>query len=186
MAHKCTSAMEDDGFIYKDMIAWEKKQAPHRAQRVSAVFERRNDVENSGKWDGWRLGNLRPLFEPILWFMKPYKVGGTITDNLLSYDLGAFNNEIWKKHNPSSSNIISVNTYNSDSGLHPTQKPVLLMQYLIELTTIENQTVLDPFMGSGTTGIACKNLNRNFIGIEINKEYFETASKRIYDDTLLL
>jgi len=67
--------------------------------------------------------------------------------------------------------------------LHPTQKPVKLMEYLIKTYTNENETVLDFCFGSGTTGVACKNLNRNFIGIEKDKKYFEIAKKRI-DKTL--
>jgi len=63
--------------------------------------------------------------------------------------------------------------------LHPTQKPVGLMEYLIKTYTNEGDTVLDNCMGSGTTGLACKNLNRDFIGIELDKEYFEIARKRI-------
>ena len=63
--------------------------------------------------------------------------------------------------------------------IHPTQKPVALMEYLIKTYTNENQTVLDFTMGSGTTGIACINTNRKFIGIENNKEYFEAAKKRL-------
>ena len=63
--------------------------------------------------------------------------------------------------------------------LHPTQKPVALMEYLIKTYTNEGETVLDFTMGSGTTGVACKNLNRNFIGIELDPEYFEIAKKRI-------
>lgn len=69
-------------------------------------------------------------------------------------------------------------------GLHPTQKPVALMEYLIKTYTNEGDTVLDFTMGSGTTGVACKNLNRNFIGIELDKEYFEIATKRIADTQL--
>lgn len=65
------------------------------------------------------------------------------------------------------------------SKLHPTQKPVALMEYLIKTYTDEGDTVLDFCMGSGTTGIACKNLNRKFIGIEKDKKYFDIASKRI-------
>lgn len=64
-------------------------------------------------------------------------------------------------------------------GYHPTQKPLYLMEQLIKIHSNEGDTVLDCFMGSGTTGVACKNLNRNFIGIELDKEYFETAKKRI-------
>lgn len=63
--------------------------------------------------------------------------------------------------------------------VHPTQKPVELLEYLIQTYTKENDIVLDNCMGSGSTGVACKNLNRNFIGIEINKEYFDIAENRI-------
>ena len=64
-------------------------------------------------------------------------------------------------------------------GFHPTQKPVALMEYLIKTYTNEGETVLDFTMGSGTTGVACKNLNRNFIGIELNENYFNIAKDRI-------
>jgi len=63
--------------------------------------------------------------------------------------------------------------------VHPTQKPVALMEYMIKTYTNEGDTVLDFTMGSGTTGVACKNLNRNFIGIELDEEYFRIASKRL-------
>lgn len=64
-------------------------------------------------------------------------------------------------------------------ALHPTQKPVALMEYLIKTYTNEGETVLDFTMGSGTTGVACKNLNRNFIGIELDQGYFDIAKNRI-------
>jgi len=72
-------------------------------------------------------------------------------------------------------------TYNvrEGRGLHPTQKPVALFEYLIKTYTNEGDTVLDNVMGSGTTGVACKNLNRNFIGIELDSEYFKIAEHRI-------
>jgi len=63
--------------------------------------------------------------------------------------------------------------------MHPTQKPVPLMEYLIKTYTNENDTVLDFTMGSGTTGVACKNLNRKFIGIEMDENYFKIATDRI-------
>jgi len=63
--------------------------------------------------------------------------------------------------------------------LHPTQKPVALLEYLIKTYTLENETVLDNCMGSGSTGIACINTKRNFIGIEKDDKYFEIAKKRI-------
>lgn len=65
--------------------------------------------------------------------------------------------------------------------LHPTQKPVALLEYLIKTYTLEGETVLDFTMGSGSTGVACKNLKRNFIGIEKDKEYFRIAKQRIKD-----
>jgi len=73
----------------------------------------------------------------------------------------------------------SVQKFNTEVGKHPTQKPVALIQYLIKTYTNENETVLDFTMGSGTTGVACKNLNRKFIGIEKDNNYFEIAKKRI-------
>jgi DNA modification methylase len=63
--------------------------------------------------------------------------------------------------------------------LHPTQKPVELMKYLIKTYTNEYETVLDFTMGSGSTGVACRNINRSFIGIEMDEKYFEIAKKRI-------
>ena len=69
--------------------------------------------------------------------------------------------------------------HNSSGKVHPTQKPVALMEYLIKTYTNENELVLDFTMGSGTTGVACKNLNRNFIGIELDSNYFDIAKERI-------
>ena len=66
-----------------------------------------------------------------------------------------------------------------DKGLHPTQKSVKLMEELVKIHTNENQLILDCFMGSGTTGVACKNLNRKFIGIELDETYFNIAKERI-------
>lgn len=71
-------------------------------------------------------------------------------------------------------------------GQHPTQKPVALMEYLIKTYTNEGETVLDFTMGSGTTGVACKNLNRSFIGIEKDDKYFQLASDRIHSHNKLI
>lgn len=67
-------------------------------------------------------------------------------------------------------------------GLHPTQKPIELMEYLIKSHTKEGDAVLDFTMGSGTTGVACARLNRKFIGIELDDEYFKVAKQRIYTE----
>ena len=73
----------------------------------------------------------------------------------------------------------SIQRFKKDRGLHPTQKPVALMEYLIKTYTNENETVLDFTMGSGTTGVAASNLNRDFIGIEMDETYFNIAKDRI-------
>lgn len=70
-------------------------------------------------------------------------------------------------------------------GFHPTQKPLKMFEYLVRTYTDENDTVLDPFLGSGTTALACKNLNRNYIGIEINPDYVKIAQDRLKQRTLL-
>lgn len=178
-AHRCISALEDAGFSFKDMFAWMRQRAPHRAQRISVVYDRRGDTESSQIWEGWRVGNLRPTFEPVLWFTKPYKIGTTIADNVLSHGVGAFNESAFMKYEKSPDNILTSGFMPGESGCHPTQKPIRLMQSLIELATQEEQIVLDPFCGSGSTLVAAKLLNRKFIGYELNKEYYSVAEERL-------
>lgn len=179
MASRCVCAFEDAGFTFKDMIAWNKEKAAHRAQRVSVVYDYRGDEENAAAWEGWKLGNLRPVFEPILWFQKPYKIGGTLADNILENGVGAYNERIFEKYGQQPNNIVSIPNEKDDHGLHPTQKPVRLMKLLIELVTKDGQIVLDPFCGSGTTLVASLSLNRKFIGIEREQEYVDIAKKRL-------
>jgi len=100
-------------------------------------------------------------------FSKPDIIGGKVFIEAISTNSNT-------KH-PSS--VLKFNRQNQ--GLHPTQKPVSLMEYLIKTYTNENETVLDFTMGSGTTGVAAKNLNRNFIGIEQDENYFNIAKTRI-------
>lgn len=73
----------------------------------------------------------------------------------------------------------TILTFSKDKGLHPTQKPLDLLEYLIKTYTNEGETVLDNTMGSGTTGVACVNTNRGFIGMELDDKYFEIAKERI-------
>lgn len=76
-------------------------------------------------------------------------------------------------------NVIKFSSDKQRIKLHPTQKPVALLEYLIKTYTNENEIVLDNCMGSGSTGIACINTNRSFVGIELDKKYFEIAKLRI-------
>jgi len=191
-AHRCIVALEDAGFTFKDMLAWEKPIAPHRAQRVSEIYKRRGNDENSKKWFGWRVANLRPLFEPILWFQKPYRTGGTLADNILEHDVGAWNEMALSIYNARSllpgeapfSNILRISFEKNDHGLHETQKPLRLMECLVSLVTVEGSIILDPFAGSGTTCVAAKKLGRHYIGIEINEKYAEIAKGRLSESPL--
>lgn len=165
LGHRCVTAMEDAGFSYKDTLAWLRERAPHRAQRVSVVFERRGDLDKAKKWAGWRVGNLRPTFEPILWLVKPYKIGGTIADNILTEAIGALNEDAFVKYAGSPDNVIRCGFAPGETGFHRTQKPVRLMQALIELTTKHGQLVLDPFCGSGSTLLAARKYRQMLLGI---------------------
>lgn len=82
--------------------------------------------------------------------------------------------------------VLRINRDNPRERLHPTQKPVELVSYLVETYTNVGDTILDNCMGSGTTGVACKFLNRNFTGIELDKHYFDIAQKRIDGEEIIL
>lgn len=194
-SHRCIVAMENSGFNLRDLISWNKTKAPQRAQKLSGIFEKRKENELANIWGGWKLGNLQPLFEPIIWGFKPYKK--TITDNIIENQLGAFYPYAFEKHFNTPSNIISCGigeedkqeiqkiknmwgeSFLKETKLHPTQKPLKLMEALIELTTIEGQVVLDPFAGSGTTLVASKKLKRSTIGIEMQSNFFDIINKRL-------
>jgi len=176
-APRCVTALEDAGFNFRDMLAWLRPQAVHRAQRLSIVFERRGDVERAKQWEGWRLGNLRPTFEPIIWCFKPYRI--TIADNVLEHDVGAYNQDAFSRYFDGVDNVLNCGRESGEGGLHPNQKPMRLMKALIELTTAKGHVILDPFAGSGTTLAAAKELGRHFLGFERDPSYVEAIRKRL-------
>lgn len=90
---------------------------------------------------------------------------------------GTFNNDNKMVHDFVETAVVSSGE--KKVGKHPTQKPVALLSHFISLLSNEGDLVVDPFMGSGSTGVACKQLNRNFIGIELDNEYYDIAKKRI-------
>ncbi len=182
LSHRCVVALEDAGFTYKDTLAWLRQSSPYRAQRISVVFQRRGDFENAEDWAGWRVGNLRPTFEPVLWFVKPYPIGATITDNVLEHAIGAFNQEAFIRYELTPDNVLKSGFSRSESGKHIAQKPVKLLQALIELTTREGQVVLDPFCGSGSTLVAAKSTRRHYIGFDTNDKSVAIAKERLTPD----
>jgi site-specific DNA-methyltransferase (adenine-specific) len=175
--HRAINAFEDSGFLLKDVLAWKKPSAHHRAQRISGILEKRGLEKEAEDWEGWRLGNLAPIYEPIAWFFKPYKV--TITDNILKNGVGAINIEDCKINGTSPTNLLEFGFNSFEKKVHEAQKPLDLLEFLIKLTTKENQVVLDPFMGSGSTAVASKKLNRQFIGFEIDSNYTKIANERL-------
>ena len=177
--HRVVNSFEVSGFLLKDILAWKEGSAHHRAQRVSIVMERRGLIEEALKWEGWRLGNLAPIWEPIAWFMKPYTIGGTITDNILEHEVGAMNIAECNINKSSPTNLLDFPFEKNEGRLHEAQKPIELIKYLIKLSTRENQIVLDPFMGSGTTAAAAIALNRQFVGFESSEEHWNNAIDRI-------
>ena len=182
LAHRCICAMEDAGFNLKDNLAWIRSRVPHRAQRISVVYSRRGDVDSAEAWRGWKVGNLRPSYEPVLWFTKPYKIGTTIADNALKYGVGAYNENAYLRYVDQPENIIKCGLDKNQGGPHSTQKSVRLMQALIELTTRNGHLVLDPFAGSGSTLVAAKLLGRRYMGFEANPEYVNACKNRLLSE----
>jgi site-specific DNA-methyltransferase (adenine-specific) len=182
LSHRCIVAFENAGFTFKDSFAWLREAAAHRAQRISEVFKRRGDELNERKWEGWRVGNLRPTFEPVHWFVKPYPIGTTIADNMLAHGLGAFNESGFVRYESSPDNVLRSGFAKNEQRVHIAQKPVRLMQALIELTTSRDQIVLDPFCGSGSTLVAAKTTERKYIGFEIDEKSYSIALSRLAPD----
>lgn len=118
---------------------------------------------------------MRQLIEPIILAEKPKE--GTFVDNWIKWGVGFMDTSQTLDGNFPST-ILDVKR-DGDKINHPTVKPVKLLEHLIKLFSKKDDTVLDCFMGSGSTGVAAVNTNRNFIGIEIVPEYFEIAQNRI-------
>ena len=105
---------------------------------------------------------------------KPYKCKqGRHSTNYGLYEQGHITESNGERY------PIDIIEFKKDTGLHPTQKPVALLEYLIKTYTNEGDVVLDNCMGSGSTGVACVNTGRNFIGIELSEEYYNIAVRRI-------
>lgn len=152
----------------------------------------------SGGWDG--TVPPKEVFQQMIRISKNLIIfGGNYFGNFLPHSNGWI---FWDKkgdiafQNPFADGELIYTTFNrpvkrivfkqqgfitdsKDKRYHPTQKPTELLQQLIEMFTKHEQTILDPFMGSGSTGVACVNTGRKFIGIEKDEHYFEIASKRI-------
>ena len=119
---------------------------------------------------------LKELEKPIKSWRKNGKGGNNLNEVKTKKD------SVQKFTNFNRQTVKFNNEHNVGRSTHPTQKPVALMEYLIKTYTNEFEIVLDFTMGSGTTGVACCNLNRDFIGIELDKDYFKIAEQRIKNE----
>ena len=122
-----------------------------------------------------------PTYNPQKYIDKPYDKTKYNGKDMKENVLGSYVSKSSKNNGerfPKSILKFSQN-WSRQQQIHPTQKPIALMEYLIKTYTNENETVLDFTMGSGSTGVACKNTNRNFIGIEMDAKYFDIATERI-------
>jgi len=130
------------------------------------IFDMINDIADySIIWGGNYFADLLPAQKGWLYWDK--KMGGDYSDGELA----------WTNIDHS---LKSFSQYNKYQGrVHPAQKPINLLEWCIGHLPSTAQTILDPFMGSGTTGVACANLGRKFIGIELDETYFDMACKRI-------
>lgn len=177
LAARCVVALEDAGFNFRDMLAWRRPRAVFRAQRLSTVFRKRGQLAHAAHWQGWRVGNLRPSFEPILWAFKPYDV--TIVDNVVDHGLGALNVEAFGELSGGHDNAIDCGFAPGEGGLHEAQKPVRLLRALIELASPADALVLDPFAGSGSTAVAASLSGRRYLAVEKQARYCEVAEQRL-------
>ena len=158
---------------YKHEWIWLKNRGSNFANTVREPMKEHESVLvfSKGKWTYNKQmqertgGGLERSKYEVTWDSK--------SDNYNDFE-GRKNNKISKLRVPS-----SWQKFNVEVGHHPTQKPTKLMEYLVKTYTNEGDTVLDFTMGSGTTGVACKNLNRKFIGIELDEKYFDIAVKRL-------
>jgi len=147
--------------IAKDSTAHYVFCSYHNIDIFKQCIERKFKIKNILTWvkNNTSMGDLRGNFAPktefIIFFHKGRRViNGKRDSNVLEF----------KK---------------TKNELHPTQKPVDMMEFMIKKFSDEGELILDPFMGSGSTGVACINTNRNFIGMELDENYFEIAKKRI-------
>ena len=180
--HRMAIATENAGFEIRDMLGWKYEGQAKAFSLNHFVKKMKNLTEEEQnqiikEMDGWKTPQLKPQIEPMVMAQKPKE--GTFIENWIKYNVGLVNTtESLDEMFPG--NIMEVSKKERDEKIeHLTVKPVKLISHLVKLFSKENQIVLDAFMGSGSHGVASLQNNRKFIGIEIDKDYFEIAKNRI-------
>lgn len=160
--------------LYKYDWVWEKDNGTNAPNVNLQPFRVHELILIFGKGRVSHGTRVPMLYNPQKTPGKPYKqTSGKMSENwkggLAQVET---NNESGDRHPK------TIQKFIRDKGLHPTQKPVSMIEFLIKTYTNEGMLILDPTMGSGSTGVACINTNRKFIGIELNEKYFEVSKKR--------
>ena len=199
--HRMTCAIDDAGFEIRDCFMWLYTQNQPKAMSlhhfINKMDKSKKEKENLNRdFKGWKTPQVKSCYEPIAMAQKP--IEGTYLENTMKHNVSLINTNVKQglHANMFASNIMTSEYINyridkvflvdkpkeNEKGSfnnHKTVKPLSLFKYLINLTTKPHSVVLDPFIGSGTTAIACKELNRKFIGVEINKQYIDISIKRL-------
>jgi site-specific DNA-methyltransferase (adenine-specific) len=196
--HAMASGMEDAGFEIRDMLGWVYTQSQVKAFSQDHIIS--NDKtrtlsqkeELKKKCENWKTPQLKPAIEPICFAVKP--IEGRYIDNFDKYGTGLMNTgsetRVGEDYFPSNI-VLTDDTLGLDKvflvpkakkekyNTHLSVKPVDLISHLIRLFTTEGAVVLDPFIGSGTTAVACIQTKRKFVGFDINSEYIDITNRRI-------
>jgi site-specific DNA-methyltransferase (adenine-specific) len=182
--HRMTIAVEDQGFEIRDMIGW-TYQGQAKAFSQDHIIDLQKNLTQEQKaqlkqaLQGWKTPQLKPCIEPMCLAQKPTE--GKYIDNWQTWGVGLMNtNAQWQDQFPG--NIIPCAKptvkEKGDFNDHVSVKPVALCEHLIKLYTQPGQTVLDPFLGSGTTMVAAEQAGRNSIGFEMSPKYMKIIQQR--------
>ena len=184
--HRMAISAENEGFEIRDMLGW-KYEGQAKAFSLNHFIKKNKNLtpEQQNKlmssMEGWKTPQLKPQIEPMVLAQKPKK--GTFIDNWLEYGVGLVNTkETLDGMFPGNIIEIPKNVRQKETPQrieHMTVKPVSLVSHLVRLFTRENQVILDPFMGSGSHGVASLKNNRQFIGFEIEPKYYNICKERI-------
>ena len=167
--------------LFKYCWVWEKSRGSNFVHANYQPLKCHEDIVVFSKGTSAQGGKNPMVYNPQHFDGKPYNKGNTQKQNrhLIGGNTTYPHLNETGKRKPRSVLYFNSDSDKEDRGLHPTQKPVALMEYLIKTYTNKGETVLDFTMGSGTTGVACMNTERNFIGIELDDNYFKIAEDRI-------
>lgn len=184
--HRTTMALDVAGFEIRDLLGW-KYEGQAKAFSQDHFIKKDKKMSEKEKQDlikeleGLKTPQLKPQIEPMALAQKPKE--GTFVENWKKYKVGLVDvRESLDGMFPGTIMEVSkkVRRNETDEKIeHMTVKPVMLISHLIKLFTRTGQTILDPFAGSGSHGVAALQTNRNFIGFEIEKNYYDIAEKRL-------